>query len=149
MSKYKWLKLSFTHILFLLIGAFLMAGFANISSYNQRTMARSGRISLVKIESLQYEYHEKHGVYAESFKELNFEKNDCAEYFEYVLCHDLIKGKNVFEVNLRLPDFLNTCASSGNYYVYAIADIDMDKKLDVFMLSNKYGILHIMDDSIK
>jgi hypothetical protein len=118
---------------------------------NYTIIARSmeGYRNLLSLEYLQEQYKTKYNNYAKSFIELRWNiKED--NWHEYILCDDVIEARKSTNSSapIRLPEYLVRCDKNNDYLIYAVGNLDSDPKLDIFVLSNKYGIVHLSDDSM-
>jgi len=125
--------------------------FINSLTFDQKSRASYAKTSLNQIKILQDDFYNIHHRYAKTFEELGWKKpvkETGPDYYKYIMCNSIIEGIKIGNVPIELPSYLEKCSSSG-YFVYAIANLDNDEKLDIFLLSDKYGIVHISDDSCK
>lgn len=136
-------------IICLFIGFILGIAFDRFIKWDIIVRSMEGYRNLQSLEYLQEQYRRKYNNYAKSFIELKWNiKED--NWHEYILCDDVIEARRSTNATtpIRLPDYLVRCDNDNDYVIYAVGNLDSDPKLDIFVLSNKYGIVHLSDDSM-
>lgn len=145
MRKNYWKLLFELLILIAILGSIILFYYCRILSFEYIARFKNVKSSLNSIYRSESAYYAKNGYYESDYTKLGFGISIDNNY-------DIYFGQNVSHSYGRpsyiLPDYLKPGVFADHFFIIAVANVDGDPDLDIWILDNKGSIIHLMNDMI-
>lgn len=110
----------------------------------QKAQSTEPKLNLPTIAGMQIGFKAENSRYAKTFAELQYSMIGNGSVYSYFLGDDVIKGAYGPDA---LPDDIEAVEPTAEeFVVYAVANLDSDEDLDVWMIDQNRSIQHVQSD---
>ena len=114
-----------------------------VSRYKERALQREAKANLKSIYKSEQAYFSRNGFYADKFNELNWAPEKNINYSYYLSLRERYAGD---AAPVPLPDQIKPFVEKDKFKIAAVANIDTDSFLDVWIINEKGKLKNIQDD---